>query len=794
MIARSRQPLLAHARRLALAGSCALALTTATAHAALRAEFLAEHCLDCHDAEISKGNLNLESLLNKPLQNDTEIWEKVVRRLRGRQMPPADRKRRPTEAEYVHILHDLESDLAALARERPRPGRVETLRRLNRTEYQNAIRDLLHLDIDAAKLLPADDSSHGFDNITVGELSPTLLTRYIAAAQKIARLAVGSRTSPDGATFRVPPDKTQEQRVPGLPIGTRGGALIPYNFPADGEYEIQVHLTRDRNEKVEGLNGSQQLEILLDRKRVENFTVKPPKNGRDHTKVDANLKTRIRVAAGPHDLGVTFVAKPYALIETKRQPYLSRYNYHRHPRQSPAVFQVSITGPFSAEAPTRPVGAASTPAQMRIWGGFPAGGDKSGGSFAREILARIARRAFRRPVTDADLERPLQFFRETYKGTSGEGFHQGIEAALSAILVSPQFLFRIENEPANAKPGTVFQLSDLQLATRLSFFLWSSIPDDQLLNVAEAGNLNEPAELKRQVLRMLADPKSAALVDNFANQWLYLRNLGSITPNHRLFPDFDDNLRQAFKRETELFFANVLNKDRPVTDLLKADYTFLNERLARHYGIPRIHGSRFRKVALNADDHRGGLLRHGSILTVTSYATRTSPVIRGDWVMKNILGIHLPPPPPNVPELEENSVDANLPFRERFKEHRANKSCAVCHDMIDPIGFALENYDAIGRWRAQESGRPIDAAGALPDGSRFDGVAGLERRLLERPEIFAAAFTEKLLTFALGRGLEGFDGPAVRTILTDAARDDYRMSAIILGIANSVPFRMKEIP
>ena len=766
--------------------------TPAAAAAEVHTAFIANHCLDCHDSEITKGDLNLEAVLEQPLTRNTKVWERVVRRLRGRQMPPADRNDRPNEAEYSRVLARLEADLAKLASNNPSPGRIDTLRRMNRTEYQNAIRDLLHLEIDVAKLLPADDSSHGFDNITVGELSPTLLTRYISAAQKIARLAIGAQTTPDGATFRVPPDETQEKRVPGLPLGTRGGILIPYNFPNDGEYEVQVHLTRDRNEKIEGLNGTHQLEILLDRRRVKCFTVKPPRNGRDHTKVDANLKGRIKVAAGPHDLGVTFAAKPYALIETKRQPYLSRYNHHRHPRQSPAVFQVSITGPFGGDASAAKRNAEATPSQERIFGGFQPGGDRSGEAYAQKILTRIARRAYRRPVTAADLERPMQFFREVYKEKARQGFYEGIESALSAILVSPQFLFRIEKEPANAKPGSAYQLTDLQLASRLSFFLWSSIPDDELLDAAATGKLSEPKELERQVRRMLADPRSTSLVTNFANQWLYLRNLSSVTPNHRLFPDFDDNLRQAFKRETESFFESVLKEDRPVTDLLKADYTFLNERLARHYGISRVQGSRFRKVALKPDDRRGGLLRHGSILTVTSYATRTSPIIRGDWIMKNLLGIHLPPPPPNVPELKERTVDADLPFRERFKEHRANKSCAVCHDMIDPIGFALENFDAIGRWRAHEDGRPIDAAGMLPDGSRFDGVSDLEEQLLARPEIFAGAFTEKLMTFALGRGVEHFDGPAIRKILADAAKDDRRMSSIILGIVNSVPFRFKQ--
>ena len=743
---------------------------------------VADHCFDCHDSGSSKGDLDLEALSAEPVGDHSEVWEKVVRRLRARQMPPAGKKR-PDEATYHTLLSGLEGSLEKLAAQDPQPGRIDTLRRLNRTEYQNASRDLLALDIDAAALLPADESSHGFDHITVGDLSPTLLNRYLTAAQKISRLAVGApRKSPGGHTIRIPPDTTQEEHVPGLPLGTRGGALIPYTFPQDGEYEIEMRLTRDRNEMVEGLSGIHELELLLDRERLKVFTVKSPKNRNDHTKVDAQLKTRIQVSAGRHGLGVTFVKKPSSLLETKRQPYNSHFNYHRHPRQSPAIFQVSITGPYQA------AGSSETASRKRIFTARPSDrGDAE--SAASQILSALARRAYRRPVIDADLKRPMQLFRQANRKG---GFESGIEMALSSLLVSPQFLFRIEKDPEKAEPNSAYVLSDIELASRLSFFLWSSLPDDELLDAAERAQLRNPEVLEKQTRRMLADPRSISLVDNFANQWLYLRNLDSFTPNARLFPDFDDNLRQAFKRETELFFESILREDKSAMDLLQADYTFLNERLAKHYQIPHVYGSRFRRVALAPEDRRGGLLRHGSILTVTSYATRTSPVIRGNWILENIVGTPPPPPPDDVPALEDNNVDQTLPMRERLGQHRANKACAVCHDRMDPMGFALENFDAIGRWRTHEDGRKLDVSGGLPDGQGFTGIDGLEKGLLARPELFAGTFTEKLMTFALGRGIEHFDGPAVRKIVAEAAKDDYRMSSIILGIVNSVPFKMRE--
>ena len=738
------------------------------------------YCLDCHDGDSSKGDLDLESVMELPMQKHLGTWESVVRKLKTRQMPPVGKKR-PSEEEYQVLEQALVSQLDAHAAKHPNPGRTDTLRRLNRTEYQNAIRDLLNLPIDASKLLPADESSHGFDNITVGELSPLLLNRYISAAQKISRLAVGTPTSPTGDTYRPPADLSQEDHVPGLPLGTRGGVLFPYNFPRDGEYEFQVHLTRDRNEQVEGLRGTFQLELLLDRAQQETFTIKPPKNSRNHNDVDAHLKTRIQVSAGQKQVGVTFVKKAFSLIETKRQPYIARYNHHRHPRQSPAVFQVSITGPFDS------TGTAETPTRRKI---FITNPKKEGSeeAAARKILQKLSRKAYRRTVSNDELKRLMNFFQQ---GAKEGGFEAGIENALSSILVSPSFLFRKEEAPKGTKSGEVYALNNFELASRLSFFLWSSLPDEDLLDLAEAGKLRQSKALEAQVNRMLADPKSQSLIDNFANQWLYLRNLASITPNHRLFPDFDDNLRQAFRRETELFFESVLQEDRSVLDLLNANYTFLNERLAKHYQIPNVYGPRFRKVSLKPEHQRGGLLRHGSILTVTSYATRTSPVIRGNWILENILGAPAPPPPEDVPPLEENIIDQSLPVRERLSQHRENPACASCHNLMDPVGFAMENYDAIGRWRTHEDGRRLDVSGGLPDGNEFSGVRGLEKALLQRPELFVTTFTEKLMTFALGRGIEPHDGPAIRKIVANAAREDYKVSFIIIGIVNSVPFTQR---
>jgi mono/diheme cytochrome c family protein len=740
------------------------------------------YCIACHNNKLKTAGLALDAFIGQSVSRHPEVWEKVVRRLRARQMPPAGLPR-PEESTYRAVLASLEASLDTAAAATPNPGRTDTFRRLNRTEYRNAIRDLLALDVDVAALLPMDESSHGFDNVTVGDLSPTLLDRYMSAAEKISRLAVGIPSrSPGGDTITLPPDLTQEEHLEGLPLGTRGGAVVPYTFPLDAEYEIQVRLARDRDEHVEGLTAPHQLELLLDRERVQLFLLEPPRSPGDHATADQHLKVRLAVKAGPHELGVAFLKNPSVLVETERQPYQARFNMYRHPRMQPAVYSISILGPYGAKGP------GETPSRRRIFTCRPANAGEEE-DCARRILTSLARRAFRRPVSGADLERPLQFYREA---RAKRDFDAGIEMALSALLVSPEFLFRVEREPAGLPPHTAYRISDLELATRLSFFLWSSIPDEELLEAAVQGKLRRPAVLEQQVRRMLKDGRSQALVSNFAEQWLYLRNLASISPDMRLFPDFDDNLRRAFRRETELLFESILREDRNVLDLLRANYTFVNERLAKHYGIPNVYGSRFRRVTFDQDAVRGGLLRQGSILTVTSYATRTSPVIRGKWILDNLLGVPPPPPPGAVPALKENTgTGQSLSVRERLAEHRANPACSGCHQLMDPVGFALENYDAVGRWRTHEDGRPIDAAGGLPDGSRFSGVSGLQQALLRRPEVFVGTLTEKLLTYALGRGVEYYDAPAIRKVVREAREKDFRFSSLVLGIAGSTPFQMR---
>ena len=751
--------------------------------------FVSRNCLGCHNERLKTAGLELDALVAEHAGTDRATWEKVARKLRARQMPPAGR-RRPDESSYREALASLEGELDGIAADSPDPGRTETFRRLNRTEYHNAVRDLLALEVDVASLLPADSASYGFDNVTVGDLSPTLLERYVGAAEKISRLAVGRVGEPTGITFRTDPDLTQEKHVEGLPIGTRGGLLATWNFPADGVYEFSIRLARDRNEHVEGLREPHDLELLIDREQIETFTVAPPELMSDvalnyqpsQDDVDDHLVVRVPVTAGPHDVGVTFPARPWVLLETARQPYESHFNYYRHPRVQPAIFSVSIVGPYL------PLGAGDTPSRQRIFVCQPVRAAQEDGC-AREILANVMRRAYRRPVTDEDVDGPFALYRQA---SAANGFEAGVEMGLAAVLVSPEFLFRIEREPAGVAPGAPYRVSDVELASRLAFFLWSSIPDDELLDLASAGRLSAPGELDRQVERMLADPRAENLVTNFAAQWLHLRNLDGVTPDKRLFPDFDDNLRQAMRRETELFVGSILREDRSALDLVRADYTFLNERLAKHYGIPHVYGSRFRRVELGDDSVRGGLLRHGSILTVTSFATRTSPVVRGNWVLGNLLGVPPPPPPPDVPDLPEAKIVAReLPMRERLSAHRDNPACSGCHRLMDPVGFALENYDAIGRWRTADAGFPIDASGELWDGTALGGVRELESAMLARPELFLTTLTEKLLVFGTGRGVTATDAPAVRAILRRAEADDYRLSSLIQAVVASDPFQMR---
>jgi len=739
-----------------------------------------KYCMGCHNDRTRSGSLSLDALLGEKVEAHPETWEKVIRRLQARYMPPPGRPR-PDEQTYDALISSLQATIDRAAAAKPNPGRTDTFRRLNRTEYRNSIRDLLALDVDVSSLLPSDESSHGFDNVTVGNLSPTLLERYLGAAQKISRLALGiPAKSPGGDMINLPADLTQEEHFKDLPVGTRGGTVMRYTFPVDAVYEIQVRLARDRNEYIEGLTAPQEIEITLDGERVGLFTVKPPPTGKDHRAVDQDVNARIPVKAGPHVVAAAFPKTQGTLLETERQPYQAHFNMDRHPRVQTAVYSVSVIGPYEVKGP------GVTPSRKRILTCQPTKATED--ACAKTILSTLMRRAYRRPITTADLQMPLKL----YKDARVNGFESGIEMGLRAILVSPEFLFRVEQDPAGVAPKTAYRISNLALASRLSFFLWSSIPDDQLLNLAVAGTLSTPAVLDQQVKRMLADERSHSLITNFAEQWLYLRNLASTTPDMRTFPDFDDNLRQAFRQETEMFVESIMREDRSILDFLRARYTFVNERLAKHYGIPNVYGSRFRKITFDENSNRGGLLGQGSILMVTSYATRTSPVVRGKWILDNLLGLSPPPPPPAVPALKENgSLGKTQTVRERLAEHRANAACAVCHRNMDPVGFALENFDGVGRWRTMEEGKPVDATGGLPDGSKFEGAAGLQQALLTHPEVFATTFAEKLLTYSLGRGVEYYDAPAVRKVVKNAETKNYRFSEFIAGIVKSTPFQMR---
>ncbi|MDA0207335.1 MAG: DUF1592 domain-containing protein [Acidobacteria bacterium] len=745
------------------------------------ADVVGQYCVACHNENVATRGLSFAELDLADPTKHPQAWEGVVKKLTYRHMPPLGMPR-PDENTYKAVVASIAGSLDAALAANPNPGRTATFRRLNRTEYRNAIRDLLNLDVDVSAMLPRDESSNGFDNITVGELSPMLLEGYLNAAHKISRLAVGGPLRDvGGELIMVSPELTQEQHAPGLPFGSRGGTAVTHNFPLDGQYDIRMALSRNRDEQVEGLGSDFEAELALDGKRIGLFPIAPP-DSRDHSQVDKHLFVRVPVTAGPHEISATFLKKSAALVETERQPYLARFNMDRHPRAQPAVYSIGITGPYEAAGP------GDTPSRERVFSCQPAQASEES-ACAKRVLSQLARRAYRRPVESADTDKLMGFYEQ---GQRERGFEGGIEMALRALLVSPEFLFRIERDPAGVAPKSSYPVTDLALASRLSFFLWSSIPDDELLEAAERGELHKTEVLEKQVRRMLADSRSQALIDSFAGQWLYLRNLDSVSPDRRIYPDFDDNLRQAFRRETELLFETIVREDRPLVELIGADYTFLNERLAKHYGIPHVYGSQFRRVQLPADSHRGGLLTQGSVLAVTSYANRTSPVVRGKWILTNIMGTPPPPPPPNVPPLKEKSPSGKkLSGRELLAEHRSNPLCASCHNTLDPIGFSLENYDAIGRWRGRDDGVPVDASGVLPDGRPFDGPEGFRQALLARPELFVSTASEKMLTYALGRGLDHYDMPAIREIVSHASEDDYRFSAIVLGIVESTPFKMR---
>ncbi len=764
--------------------------------AADAAALLDRYCVTCHNDSLRTAGLTLEALDAGNPGARAEIWEKVVLKLRAGMMPPPGRPR-PDRATYDRLASFLEAGLDHAAAAEPDPGRSDALRRLNATEYQNAIRDLLDLEIDVADLLPADDSSAGFDNVGLGGLDPGRMERYLSAAQKVSRLAVGAPVrSAVADTFIVPSDLNQDRHVEGLPFGTRGGATFRYNFPVDAEYELRVELGKSWNSnRIGGLREPHDVVITLDGEPVRILTVEP-RSRRDPSRTsldlydqpdrsaDADLAVRVPVAAGAHTVGAAFVSRGSAVVERHRQPFLKVHiTVGGDQRTQPAIYSLTITGPYDA------TGAGDTPSRRRIFTCRPAPGGQDERACAEDILATLARRAYRRPVTGADLDVLLAFHAE---GSAAGGFEAGIEMALRRLLVSPEFLFRIERDPEAAAADHAYHVTDLELASRLSFFLWSSLPDDELLAVAGDGRLREPGVLERQVRRMLADPRAASLVTNFAAQWLYLRNLPAVSPDFIVFPDFDETLRRALRRETELFFDSIMREDRSVLDLLSADYTFVNERLAKHYGIPNVYGSHFRRIALPPGSPRGGLLGQGSILAVTSYATRTSPVVRGKWILENLLGTPPPPPPANVPPLSEEGSDAVLSMRERMVQHRRNPVCASCHAIMDPVGLALENFDAIGRWRERTDGfEPLDVTGSFPDGTAFAGAGGLRDTLLDRSGQFVRTLASKLLTYGLGRAVEHYDMPAVRAIEREAAADGYRFSALILGVVKSTPFRMR---
>ena len=769
-----------------------------------------EYCVTCHNDRSRRGDLSFEGLDLSQVGEHGAIPERILSQLRMGRMPPVGRPR-PADETYEMLTTWLESEIDQFAAANPNPGRTESFHRLNRAEYANAVRDLLALDVDVEALLPADDiDRHGFDNMAdVLTVSPALMERYLSAARKTARLAVGEAPlGPAGEIYEVPILLIQNDRMSDdLPFGSRGGIGIRHYFVVDGEYDLVIGLHRNYVNYVRGMGSSHELEVRLDGELVRTFTFggeepdvlqAPASYGGNQFGdpaweeymlfADANLRVRFSAKAGPHLVGVSFVRKftePEGVLQPRQSVFAAAINEMRD--GGAAVEHVTITGPYGAGGP------GDTPTRRAVFTCRPAS-DASADeeACAREILTSLARYAYRRPIDEADLRTLMDFYRA---GRSDGSFDAGIQLALERLLISPDFLFRVERDPNNIEPGTVYALSDLELASRLSFFLWSSIPDAELLDLAESGVLSDPAVLEQQTRRMLADPRSKALVQNFASQWLYLRNLRSVVPDAVAFPEFDENLRDAFRQETELFVESLIRDDRSLLDLLGADYTFANERLAEHYGIPGVYGSHFRRVELDGElaERRGGILGHGSLLTVTSYANRTSPVLRGKWILTNILGTPPPPPPANVPDLPDRGEDGQpATVRDRMIRHREDPVCAACHASMDPLGLALENYDAIGRWRnTGQANLAIDASGQLPNGTEFYGPQGLRTLLLESGEQFTGTVTEKLLAYAIGRGPEYYDRPTVRAITRAAAFENYRWSSIIVGIVQSTPFRMR---
>lgn len=749
-----------------------------------------QYCATCHNAAIHTAGVVLDpaelSQGSAALGRNAELWERAVKQLHAKTMPPVGMPR-PDAATYTKLTSYIESSLDGYATANPNAGTLPNLHRLTRTEYKNAIRDLLALEnlpkeMDFTLLLPADNVSSGFDNVAdLLYVSPAVMERYLDAAGKIARLAIGDPSMPLMVNVhQLPLDGPQGVRVEDLPFGTRGGIAVKSYFPLDAEYEIQIELsTGGGGGGFGGPREAHQLEITVDGERKQLVTIGGPGGpGGGRRGGGGPTLFRIPVKAGPHQIGVTFIQRTEALDEATLRPR------DRSRGTLPAVSAVTIRGPYKQSGP------GDTPSRQRIFTCRPQSAAEES-ACAKQILARLTRLAYRRPITDSDLKEILSFYED---GRKQRDFDLGIQTALERLLVSPQFLYRIEKDPEGVKAGTSYRLSDLDLASRLSFFLWSSIPDDELLTVAASGKLKDPGVYEKQVRRMLADPRSETMVTNFASQWLYLNDVQLKEPDLFLFRDFDDSLRQSFIKETELFLDSVLREDRSVLDLLTANYTFVNERLAKHYGIPNIRGPQFQRVTFPPDSPRGGLLGQGSILLLTSYSTRTSPVLRGKYVLENLLASPPPPPPPNVPSLstEGSKSEEQLSLRDAMIRHRANPACANCHARMDPIGFAMENFDAIGQYRDNDAGKPIDVSSKLTDGTVVDGLAGVKAMLLKDPDRFAGAVAEKLLMYGIGRNVQYFDRPALRRIIADAAKDKYKFATLVLGVTQSVPFQTRQ--
>jgi hypothetical protein len=752
-----------------------------------------QYCVTCHNERLKTAGLMLDKADLSDVPANAEIWEKVIRKVRAGMMPPPGAPR-PDQAARDQLIAFLQTPLDQAALAHPNPGRP-LVHRLNRAEYANAVRDLLALDVDVTSLLPPDDSSSGFDNVAdVLGVSPVLLESYLSAGERISALAIGDlKTPPIGEVYRIRQDASQNRHVEGLPLGTVGGILVKPTLPLDGQYEFQVKLFRTNLGTMRGLEYPQQLEITVDGVRVhlahfggsKDVSASSENPTTTGDEIDGRFTVKVPLKAGPHAIGVAFLEKTRARNTRRLQSYTRSSADTIDFSGYPHIDQFFVTGPF------QPGGVSDTPSRRRLFSCRPA--DRSQETpCARRILSAVARRAYRGDLNSGDMEVLLDFYTRGHQETGT--FDGGIDLALRRVLASPKFVFRAERDPAGVPAGSVYQLGDLELASRLSFFLWSSIPDDELLRVASRGTLKTPAVLVQQARRMLADPKAHALVENFAGQWLHLRNLKNKIPNSNEFPDFDDNLRQAMLAEVELFVGAVIREDRNVLEFMTSADTFVNEDLAKHYGIPNVYGSHFRRVTLT-DEARQGLLGKGAILMVTSHAHRTSPVLRGKWILENIAGSPPPPPPEVVPPFEED-VEARRPrsVRERMEQHRRNPACASCHRVIDPVGFALENFDAVGAWRTRDGGtlgNVVDASGQLADGSQVSGVVELRRALLRRPETFVETLTEKLLTYAVGRGLGASDMPVVRSIVRAAAPHDYRFSSLVVGIVSSAPFRMR---